>query len=214
LNHSGFSYEKILSLLHEAGLNSIPGTAAEILLDEVRDEIASRKLKAATWIEIVRTAHRVGLRSTATIMYGHIESWAQVRTHFEILLRIQEETGGFTEFIPLQFVPHENPLGHRIRPDPAEMQAKQDRLYPLARLFFGASLPHLQTSWVKLGAEGAAQLLDVCDDFGGTLYEESITRSSGGTHGEYLSVDQIETAIRAVGKTPQQRTTLYAPLSP
>jgi CofH subfamily radical SAM domain protein len=206
---SGLSYEHVLQELFQAGLNSIPGTAAEILQDDVRRQIASRKLGTEAWIEIIRTAHRVGLRSTATVMYGHLETWDHLRVHFETLKRIQEETGGFTEFIPLQFVQHENPLGHRIRPDPQAVEKKSRRLYPLARLFFGKTLPHLQTSWVKRGVAGAVERLTVCDDFGGTLYEESITRSSGGQHGEYLSPGQIETAIRSAGKQPRQRTTFY-----
>jgi FO synthase len=207
---TGFSYEKILSQLQEAGLNTLPGTAAEILLDDVRQAISSRKLGAAAWQEIIRTAHRLGLKSTSTIMYGHLETWDHIRRHCELLRAIQEDTGGFTEFIPLEFIPHENPLGHRIRPDLNEVHAKRERLYPAARLFFGALIPHLQTSWVKLGPSGAAALLDVCDDFGGTLYEESITRASGGTHGQYLSVPEIHQAILSVDKEPVQRTTLYA----
>jgi FO synthase len=207
---TSWSYEKILSLLREAGLDTIPGTAAEILDDTVRARISSRKLNTKQWIEIVRTAHRVGLRSTATIMFGHIETWDHIRAHFETLLRLQEETGGFTEFVPLMFIPHENPLGHDIRPDPIEVAALTERLYPLARLFFGRTIPNLQTSWVKLGDALAVESLGWgCNDFGGTLYEESITKSSGGAHGEVRTPEQLETLIRSAGKTPRLRTTLY-----
>jgi FO synthase len=207
---TGWSYERVLAELRDAGLGTIPGTAAEILDDEVRREISSRKLGAAEWIEIVKTAHRLGLRSTATIMFGHVESWGHIRAHFERLREIQEATGGFTEFVPLQFVPYENRLGHRIRPEAAEVREKARRLYPLARLFFGESIRHLQTSWVKLGVAEAAEFLGRgCDDFGGTLFEESITRASGGTHGECLLPAQIEKAIRGAGKIPAQRRTIY-----
>jgi FO synthase len=209
-----FSYEKLLCLLRENGLDTIPGTAAEILDDSVRREISSLKLGSQAWVEIVRTAHRVGLRSTATIMYGHIETWEHIRAHFATLRAIQEETGGFTELVPLQFVPHANPLGRRIRPNAAAVQERATRIYPLARLFFAdpkqGGIAHLQTSWVKLGASQAAKTLHWgCDDFGGTLFEESITKSSGGEHGEYLSVEQIESAIRGEGKLPVQRRTVY-----
>ncbi len=211
---TGFSYHKVLSELRDAGLDTIPGTAAEILDDDVRAEISSRKLGSEAWIEIVRTAHRLGIRSTSTIMYGHIETWTHIENHFATLRNIQEETGGFTEFVPLQFVPYENPLGHRIRPNPEEVRAKAERLYSLARLYFGdmdhGGIRHLQTSWVKLGVTGAAEALNWgCDDFGGTLFEESITRLSGGTQGECLLPKQIEGAIQAVGKVPKQRHTIY-----
>jgi FO synthase len=207
---TGWSYEKILSELRDAGLNTIPGTAAEILDDDVRARISSRKLNSGQWIEIIRTAHRVGLRSTATVMFGHVETWDHLRAHFETLRRIQDETGGFTELVPLMFIPHENPLGHDIRPDPVAVAQKAERLYPLARLYFGRLLPNLQTSWVKLGDRVAVESLHWgCNDFGGTLYEESITRSSGGQHGEARTPDQIEALIRSAGKIPRERTTLY-----
>jgi FO synthase len=207
---TGWSCEKVLAELQAAGLGSIPGTAAEILVDDVRHRISSRKLGTQQWHHIIRTAHRLGLRSSATVMYGHVETWEHLRTHFEILRSIQEETGGFTEFVPLQFVPFENPLGHDIRPDPRSVEAKTARLYPLARLYFGSLIPHLQTSWVKLGLAQATETLSWgCDDFGGTLMEESITRASGGQHGESLTAVEIEAAVLATGKTPRQRTTLY-----
>jgi len=207
---TGWPYEEVLAGLMAAGVGSMPGTAAEILDDGVRRQISSLKLRAGQWLEIVRTAHRLGLRSTATVMYGHLESWEHLRAHCETLRQLQAETGGFTEFIPLQFVPHQNRLGRRIQPDPAEVEEKTRRLFPLARLHFGAMLPHLQASWVKLGAEGAAdQLRWGCDDFGGTLYEESITRESGGCHGESLSPEAMEAAIRSVGKVPRRRRTVY-----
>ncbi|MEM1059349.1 MAG: 5-amino-6-(D-ribitylamino)uracil--L-tyrosine 4-hydroxyphenyl transferase CofH [Verrucomicrobiota bacterium] len=207
---TGWPYEEVLAGLQAAGVDSIPGTAAEILDDEVRARISSLKLRAGEWLEIVGTAHRLGLSSTATVMYGHVETWAHLRVHFERLRRLQNATGGFTEFIPLAFIPHQNRLGRSITPDPAVVAARTDRLYPLARLFFGEAIPHLQTSWVKLGPEAAAAQLGFgCDDFGGTLYEESITQASGGPHGGGLTPKAIEAAIRAAGKVPHQRRTIY-----
>lgn len=207
---TGWPLERVLEELRAAGVDSLPGTAAEILDDTVRREISSLKLRAGEWIEIIRTAHRLGFRTTATVMYGHLETWEQLRAHLETLHRIQEETGGFTEFIPLAFVPHQNRLGRRLLPDSKEVDEKTARLYPLARLFFGDLIPHLQTSWVKLGPEGAAKQLQYgCDDFGGTLYEESITAASGGCHGQRMEPAAIEAAIRGAGKVPRQRRTLY-----
>lgn len=218
---TGWAYDRILGELREAGLGSIPGTAAEILVDDVRSRLSPDKLSADEWSHIIRTAHRTGLRSTATILFGHSETWPDVIAHLARLRRIQEETGGFTEFVPLAFVPHRNRLGSElarqngVTPSELAIQSieRARRLYPLARLFFGRLIPHLQTGWVKLGVEGAASMLSRgCNDFGGTLYEESITRSSGGEHGECLPPAEIRLAIQSVGKRPQQRTTLYTPV--
>lgn len=201
-----------------AGLGSMPGTAAEILDDSVRGRLSPEKVGVSDWIRIVSAAHRLGLRSTATVMFGHGEGWDALLRHLELLRDLHRRTGGFTEFIPLAFVPHRNRLGRelsRSTPGGAEEVARASaervrRLYPLARLFFGAELRHLQTSWVKLGTEEAAAMLKAgCDDFGGTLYEESITRESGGEHGESRIPEELESAIRSVGRTPRRRTTLY-----
>jgi 7,8-didemethyl-8-hydroxy-5-deazariboflavin synthase CofH subunit len=218
---SGQDYLSILTQLKEAGLGSTPGTAAEILVDEVRQRVSGNKLSSATWETIIRCAHGLGIRSTCTVMYGHIETWDHIRHHFEILHRIQSDTGGFTELVPLAFIPYRNRLGKILQQ--AEDLTGQDfrrvetrsleiaeRLYPLARLYFKDLIPNLQTSWVKLGPELASRSLDWgCNDFGGTLYEESITRESGGLHGECLTPEQMEHTIRSAGYTPQQRTTLY-----
>ena len=144
-------------------------------------------------------------------------SWEDIRGHFEVLRRVQGETGGFTEFVPLAFVPYENRLGRVLARRHGGMNRLEERirrrarrLYPLARLVLGDLIPNLQTSWVKLGVAGATESLDWgCNDFGGTLYEEAITRSSGGRHGEKLEADQIEAAIRGAGRIPRRRTTLY-----
>ena len=214
---SGQEPEEMVVRLRAAGVGSIPGTAAEILVDRVRRKISRNKLPAQRWVRIVKAAHRAGLRSSATVLFGHVETWEDIREHFEVLRRVQGETGGFTEFVPLAFVPYENRLGRLLAQRHGGIQRLEEkirrrarRLYPLARLVLGDLIPNLQTSWVKLGVGGAANALDWgCNDFGGTLYEESITRSSGGRHGERMEPDQIESAIRNSGRIPRRRTTLY-----
>lgn len=215
---TGWEYARLFDALIGAGLGSTPGTAAEILDDDLRRRTSPDRLSAAEWEEIIGTAHRCGLRSTATVMFGHRETWDDVIRHLDRLRRIQRRTGGFTEFIPLAFVPHRNRLGTELSREegvsPAVLAERARerirRLYPLARLFFGVEIPNLQTSWVKLGPAGAAEMLHAgCNDFGGTLYEESITRESGGEFGECLAPAEIEAAIRSAGRVPRRRTTLY-----
>lgn len=217
---SGRPIPDVLSALRDHGLGSIPGTAAEILVDRVRRQISGNKLTSAQWLDIVRTAHRLGLPSTATIMVGHLESWDDIRTHFTLLAQLQQDTGGFTELVPLAFVPYQNRLGRRLAPQgdfsafESRLLERLQRLYPMARVLFDDLIPNLQTSWVKLGSDLAATSLHWgCNDFGGTLYEESITRASGGRHGTALEPSTIEALIRRAGFTPWQRTTLYLPVS-
>ncbi len=215
---TGWKPRDVLWALKDDGLNTIPGTAAEILVDRVRNEISGLKLTSARWEEIIRAAHALGLRSTATVMYGHIETWDDIHEHFEILRRIQMDTGGFTELVPLAFIPYRNRLGKKLWPQGFEQQEilsmqRSDRLYPLARMWFDDCIPHLQTSWVKLGVEGAVrQLSRGCDDFGGTLFEESITRESGGQHGELMRPDEIQRSLNDAGWIPVERSTLYGVL--
>jgi FO synthase len=214
---SGCQPEEMVAKLRAAGVGTIPGTAAEILVDEVRRKISRNKLPVAQWVRIVEAAHRAGLRSSATIMFGHVETWADIRNHFEVLRRIQGETGGFTEFVPLAFIPYQNRLGAMLARRwggmellEARIQRRSRRLYPLARMVMGDVIPNLQTSWVKLGGKQAGESLSWgCNDFGGTLYEESITRSSGGKYGEKMEPEEIERVIRRAGREPQVRTTVY-----
>jgi len=214
---AGCEPEEMVAKLRGAGVGSIPGTAAEILVDDVRRKISRNKLPVARWVQIVRAAHRAGLRSSATVMFGHVESWADIRAHFAVLRLLQDETGGFTELVPLAFVPYQNRLGAilarrvgGIRVLEERIRRRARRLYPLARMVLGDVIPNLQTSWVKLGVEGALESLSWgCNDFGGTLYEESITRASGGKHGERLEPEAIEAAIRGAGYESRQRSTLY-----
>ena len=214
---SGREPEEMVAKLRAAGVGSIPGTAAEILVDAVRRKISRNKLPVARWVRIVRAAHRAGLRSSATLMFGHVESWEDIREHFGVLRRIQEETGGFTELVPLAFIPNQNRLGALLARRwggmgrlEARIRRRARRLYPLARMVLGDVIPNLQTSWVKLGPERAGESLSWgCNDFGGTLYEESITRSSGGQHGEKMEPEEIEGVIRSAGREPRVRSTLY-----
>jgi 7,8-didemethyl-8-hydroxy-5-deazariboflavin synthase CofH subunit len=209
-HRAGLSVRRTFEKLLEAGYGSLCGTAAEILVDEVRRVICPTKLSTARWVEIVRTAHTMGIRSTSTILFGHIERPEHVAAHLGVLRDLQAATGGITEFIPLPFVPYRTPLGRArgIR----RMVAKEDvfLLYAVARLFFGRLIPNLQTSWVKLGLEAAAQSFDYgVNDLGGTLMEENITRLAGGRHGQALTPGQMAAAIRRAGRTPARRDTLY-----
>ena len=211
---TGRPVRSILESLIDRGLGSLPGTAAEILDDRVRQQICPEKVNVATWVEIVKTAHRLGLKSTATILLGHVEGPDQIALHLQVLRDIQHETSGFTEFIPLPFVPFETALGRRsgIR---EMLPFRRIRLfYALCRLFFGRSIPNIQASWPKLGLDRALEcVFSGVNDLGGTLYQENITRSAGGVHGEKVSLGQLKRAIEKAGKTPQLRDTLYNPLS-
>jgi 7,8-didemethyl-8-hydroxy-5-deazariboflavin synthase CofH subunit len=203
-------YAEYLTMLRDAGLGSVPGTAAEILDDEVREILSHKKVDVATWIEIVTTAHRVGIPSTSTIMYGHVENDGHVAAHLALIRRLQHETGGFTEFVPLRFIHQNTALFQRGLVEPREVGAPDLRMYAACRVFLRGAIDNLQTSWVKLGHELAAlSLASGVNDFGGTLMEESISREAGADAGEYTSVEEIERLIRSMGRIPRQRTTLY-----
>jgi 7,8-didemethyl-8-hydroxy-5-deazariboflavin synthase CofH subunit/7,8-didemethyl-8-hydroxy-5-deazariboflavin synthase CofG subunit len=196
--------------LRDAGLGTMPGTAAEILVDEVREVICPGKLTTQEWVDILRAAHHAGVRSTSTVMFGHLENWDQRIEHMRVIRDLQRETGGITEFVLLPFQVERNALGRHygIRQSPSFEEAL--RYTAMARLFFGADIPNIQSSWVKLGAEGvAASLSWGANDFGGTLMEESISRASGADHGQNLEPDEIERWIRSAGRVPRERTTVY-----
>jgi len=199
-----------LKRLRDAGLGSLPGTAAEILDDDVRAIICPGKLNTAEWLDVVEQAHRVGLRTTGTIMFGHVdrpEHWAR---HLLALRRLQERTGGFTEFVPLPFVHMEAPIyfkGHARR-GPTWREAVL--MHAVARLVFNPVLPNIQVSWVKMGIEGAKACLDAgANDLGGTLMNESISRAAGAAHGQEIPPEQMDAIVTTIGRTPEQRTTLY-----
>ncbi len=206
-------YREFISLLMEAGLGSMPGTAAEILDDEVREILSHKKLDVANWTEIIRTAHELGLPTTSTVMYGHIETPLHVARHIDLLRRLQAETGGFTEFVPLRFIWQNTVLYRegRVRPIP---QGQLDMaVYATSRLMLRGLIDNLQTSWVKLGHELAALSLAAgCNDVGGTLMEESISREAGADAGEYTSVEELRAMVTRMGRIPQQRNTLYGHL--
>jgi len=199
-----------LERLRDVGLASLPGTAAEILDDEVRRVICPDKVTTAQWLEVHDTAHRVGLRSTTTMMFGSVEgprSWAR---HLLELREQQERTGGFTEFVPLPFVHMEAPifLQGRARPGPTFREVLL--VHAVARLALHPHITNIQASWVKLGVDGAQAVLNAgANDLGGTLMNESISRAAGAAHGQEMPPERMEDAIRAIGRTPRQRTTLY-----
>jgi CofH subfamily radical SAM domain protein len=203
-------YLPYLTMLRDAGIGSIPGTAAEILDDEVREILSHKKVDVATWVEIIRTAHRIGIPTTSTIMYGHVETAGHLARHMDLLRRIQKETHGFTEFVPLGFIWENTKLFHDGRVAAQPKGLRDLRVYAVSRLVFQGLIDNLQTSWVKLGHRLAQLSLRAgCNDFGGTLMEESISREAGADAGEYTSVDEIEALVRAMGRVPVQRTTLY-----
>ena len=207
----GMSLRDYLVMLRDAGLGSIPGTAAEILDDEIRRQLSPRKLKTARWLEIVRTAHEVGLRSSSTLMYGHIEGVEHVAAHLETLRDLQKETGGLTEFVPLGFIHSKTRLYLEQGSRPGSSMPEDLKLVAVARLFLRPWIKNIQVSWVKMGHKLAQMgLLSGANDFGGTLMEESISHAAGSEHGDHLEAQEIERLIRELGRTPYERTTTYA----
>ncbi|MEU4737514.1 MULTISPECIES: bifunctional FO biosynthesis protein CofGH [Streptomyces] len=209
-SRTGMSVRDWLTAAKEAGLDSIPGTAAEILDDEVRWVLTKGKLPAATWIDVVRTAHELGIRSSSTMMYGHVDQPRHWLGHLRTLARLQQETGGFTEFVTLPFVHTNAPvyLAGIARPGPTVRDNRA--VTAMARLLLHPHIPNIQTSWVKLGAEGAAQMLrSGANDLGGTLMEETISRMAGSGWGSYKSVRELVGIARAAGRPARPRTTLY-----
>ncbi len=199
-----------LQALKEAGLGSLPGTAAEILDDEVRSIICPDKVTTSQWLEVVETAHEVGLRSTVTIMFGHVDRPQHWARHLLRVRHLQERTGGFTEFVPLPFIPMETPLHRagRCRLGPTFREALL--MHAVARLALHPAIQNIQTSWVKMGPDGAQEAISAgVNDMGGTLMNESIGRAAGAQHGQELTPRRMEELIKASGRLPWQRTTLY-----
>jgi FO synthase len=206
---SGLSPADVFARLHAAGLDSTPGTAAEILDDGVRGRISPNKLPAARWVQIIEASHAAGLRSTSTVMFGHIEEPWELAEHMRVVRELQERTGGITEFVPLSFVPFQTLLGrtHGIEPISREENLKHTAVF---RLALGRTIPNLQASWVKMGLDAATEALRWgVNDLGGTLMEESITRMAGGEHGVRLDPPQLIAAAHAAGRPAAERTTLY-----
>lgn len=204
---SGVTVAESLKALKVAGLNSMPGTAAEILDDEIRAIICPGKLKTQEWVDVVSTAHRTGIPTTATIMYGHIETWEHRLGHMFLVRDVQRKTHGITEFVPLTFMFENNDLSEKSM---GSSGLDDLRMYALARIVFGRDIPNVQASWVKLGVKLAQVALSCgANDVSGTLMEENISKSAGATAGEYMSPEALRTMIKAVGRTPRERTTLY-----
>ncbi|WP_448956325.1 5-amino-6-(D-ribitylamino)uracil--L-tyrosine 4-hydroxyphenyl transferase CofH [Labrys neptuniae] len=200
-----------LAMLREAGLGSMPGTAAEILDTQIRLQLTRNKLSADEWEAIIRAAHGVGLRTTATIMYGHIDGPAHWAAHIERIRSIQKDTGGFTEFVPLGFV-HEHTRLYRDHPEarPGPTMVESLKMHAVARLMLAGWIDNIQVSWVKLGP-GMAHAMLACgaNDLGGTLMNESISRAAGAKHGQEITPAEMVRIIRAAGRVPVQRKTLY-----
>lgn len=211
---TGMSIHDWLAAAQEAGLDSIPGTAAEILDDEVRWVLTKGKLPTATWVEVVKAAHSLGLRSSSTMMYGHVDQPHHWLGHLRLLAGIQQETGGFTEFVTLPFIHTNAPvyLAGIARPGPTPRDNRA--VTAMARLLLHPYIPNIQTSWVKLGAEGAAEMLrSGANDLGGTLMEETISRMAGSSYGSYRSIQDLVAIAESAGRPSRQRTTLYGEVS-
>jgi FO synthase len=207
----GRTLPDFLQELKEAGLSSLPGTAAEILDDEIRAVICPDKIKTGQWLEVMEAAHGVGLRSTVTIMYGHVERYEHWARHLLRIRALQARTGGFTEFVPLPFVPMETPIYLKGRARRGATWREAVLMHAIARLALHPVIANIQTSWVKMGEAGAAFCLKAgANDLGGTLMNESITRAAGAVHGQELPPEAMEDLIRGIGRVPRQRTTLYA----
>lgn len=206
----GLSYAEYLASLKEAGLATLPGTAAEILSDDIRDIICPDKVNTAEWLSVMRAAHGVGLRSTATIMFGHVESYQHWALHLQRIRELQQETGGFTEFVPLPFVHMEAPNWRRGETRSGPTWRETVLMHAVARIALDGVIANIQTSWVKLGAQGAAAILQAgANDLGGTLMDESITRAAGGVNGQEFGVAQMRDLADSIGRPLVERGTLY-----
>src|SRR5690606_33759252 len=206
----GLSLESFLKRLKEAGLGTLPGTAAEILSDDVRALICPDKVDTGEWLEVMRTAHGLGLRTTSTIMFGHLETTRHWARHLLALRDLQVETGGFTEFVPLPFVHMEAPMYRRGLARPGPTWREVLLMHAVARLVLGPVLKNIQVSWVKVGDSGAARILEAgANDLGGTLMNESISRAAGASFGQELPPERMDALVEGIGRTPAHRTTLY-----
>jgi FO synthase subunit 2 len=210
---TGVTIKEYLSALKEAGVGSLPGTSAEVLVDEIRQQISPGRIGAEQWIELIQTAHELGIPTTSTIMYGHIESSRHKAIHLNILREIQKRTGGITEFVPLSFVYEEAPMFHR-KPLPGLRHgasgAEVMKMYAVSRLMLNNYIPNLQVSWVKEGPKlSQIALLAGANDFGGTLINESISTAAGAGYGQLMKPSQFRGMIREMGRIPAERSTTY-----
>lgn len=202
-----------LSALKDAGVGSLPGTSAEILVDEVRNKISPGRINTGQWIHLIETAHELGIPTTSTIMYGHIEDSRHKAAHLEVLRQIQKRTGGFTEFVPLSFIFEEAPIYYRkgisgLRP--GATGAEVMKMYAVSRIMLNPWIPNIQVSWVKEGPKlSQVALMAGANDFGGTLMNESISTAAGAGYGQLMKPSQFRDLIREMGRIPGERTTTY-----
>jgi FO synthase len=207
---TGMPLRDYLSMLRDAGLGTLPGTAAEILDDEVRHNIERIKLSVSQWIDVIETAHKLGIRSTSTMMYGHTETEEHWVRHLMLLRDIQKETGGFTEFVPLGFVHEFTQLYRSGDARPGPTVAEHLKVHALSRLMLQGWIDNIQVSWVKMSREVTQACLRAgANDYGGTLMNENISRLAGSTAGEYVSPEEFHERIKELGRVPAERTTLY-----
>jgi FO synthase len=199
-----------LEMMKDEGLGSIPGTAAEILDDRVRKQLSPNKLPAGRWVEIITTAHELGIPTTSTMMYGHVEEPADWVRHILLLRSIQKRTGGFTEFVPLGFIHENTRLYRQGGARPGAKREEHLRVHALARVLLHGAIKNVQVSWVKMGFEMSLACLQAgANDFSGTLMEENISKAAGATFGEYVSPEEFRRMIRTMGRVPAERTTTY-----
>ncbi len=210
---SDLNITEVLKILKGAGLDSIPGTAAEILFDEIRSVICPKKINTDEWAEIIKSAHKLGIRTTCTMMYGHIEGPKEKIRHLLLLKEIQKETGGFTEFVPLSFIHQNTDLYKSNKARPGATGAEDLKVICLSRIIFEGYIKNIQASWVKLGQKLAQLMLNAgANDLGGTLFEENISRSAGARYGEYLKKEEMIRIIKDIGRAPVERNTVYEKL--
>ena len=201
---------EFLGELKQAGLKTLPGTAAEILSDDIRAIICPDKLNTQQWMEVVETAHSLGLPTTSTIMFGHVERYHHWAIHLLNLLEVQSRTGGISEFVPLPFVADEAPMYRRGQSRRGPSLRESVLMHAVSMLVLSPQIPNIQTSWVKMGLEGAKLCLQAgANDIGGTLMNESITRAAGAKHGQEMTPETLAAAINACGREPYQRNTFY-----
>ena len=212
-SRSGLSVKEYLSMLKEAGLGSLPGTAAEILDQGLRDLISPGRISVADWINVITTAHRLEIPTTSTIMYGHVETTEHKAKHLELIRSIQKQTGGFTEFVPLSFVHKEAPMyNHNLVNGISPGPTGQDviKMHAVSRIMLNNFIDNIQVSWVKEGAKMSQLLLDAgVNDFGGTLINESISTSAGSEFGQLMKPKEIRSLITSAGRVPAQRNSVY-----
>ena len=201
---------EFLMALKEAGLGTLPGTAAEILDDEVREILCPDKIRTQEWLDTVEAAHSVGLRTTATVMFGHVDSYRAWSRHLIHLRELQKRTGGINELVPLPFVPMEAPIFRKGFAREGATFREAVLMHAIARLCLDPHITNIQTSWTKMGIEGAKVCLRAgANDLGGTLMNESISRAAGAAHGQELDPHAMERILQAIGRDAHQRTTLY-----